>query len=159
MDSALIELLCKLWKAVFLAFGKILSLESDLPPTNVPVVFSSPATFATKDWRATRPNETSKSSHRRCSCYKKGVLKNFAKLTWNNPCWSLFFNKVAGLHKMVKHRPETCNIIKKDPQAQAFSCEFCEVSKNTFFTEHILPTTFDPGRSLFFNKVARLSSR
>ena len=28
---------------------------------------------------------------------KKGVLKNFAKFTEKHPCWSLFFNKAAGL--------------------------------------------------------------
>ena len=31
---------------------------------------------------------------------------------------------------------EACNFIKKDTQAQVFSCEFCEISKNTVFTEH-----------------------
>ena len=29
--------------------------------------------------------------------------------------------------------PEACNFIKKETLAQAFSCEFCEISKNTFF--------------------------
>ena len=33
--------------------------------------------------------------------------------------------------------PRTCNFIKKDSLVQVFSCEFCEISKNTFFTEHI----------------------
>ena len=28
--------------------------------------------------------------------------------------------------------------IKKEILAQVFSCEFCETSKNTFFTEHLL---------------------
>ena len=32
--------------------------------------------------------------------------------------------------------PEACNFIKKDTLAQVFSCELCEISKNTFFTEH-----------------------
>ena len=45
-----------------------------------------------------------------------------------NICASLF-NKVAGL------RPEACNCIKKETPVQLFSCEFCEISKNTFFTE------------------------
>ena len=27
--------------------------------------------------------------------------------------------------------------IKKETLAQAFSCEFCEISKNTFFIEHL----------------------
>ena len=31
-----------------------------------------------------------------CSA-KKHVLKNFAKFTGHNLCWSLFFKKVAGL--------------------------------------------------------------
>ena len=50
---------------------------------------------------------------------KKGVLRNFAKFTGKHLCQRLFFNKVAGL----------------------FSCEFCEISKSTFFTEHLQTTT------------------
>ena len=30
-----------------------------------------------------------------------------------------------------------CNFIKKETLAQAFSCEFCEISKNTLSTEHL----------------------
>ena len=45
---------------------------------------------------------------------KIGVVRNFA---------SLFLNKVA----------EACNCMKKETLAQVFSCEFCEISKNTFF--------------------------
>ena len=37
-----------------------------------------------------------RSSHQRCST-KKGVLRNFAKLTGKHLCQSLFFNKVASL--------------------------------------------------------------
>ena len=33
-----------------------------------------------------------------------------------------------------------CNFIKKDTLAQVFSCEFCDISKNTFFTEHLWTT-------------------
>ena len=36
---------------------------------------------------------------------------------------------------------ESCNFIKNKPLAQVFSCEFCEISKNTFFAEHLLATT------------------
>ena len=32
------------------------------------------------------------------------------------------------------------NLIKKEILAQVFSCEFCEISKNTFFTEHLWAT-------------------
>ena len=52
---------------------------------------------------------------------KKGVLINFARFTGKHLCQSLFFNKVAG-------------------DAQVFSCEFCEISKNTFLTEHVWAT-------------------
>ena len=34
-------------------------------------------------------------------------------------------------------RAQACNFIKKECLAQVFSCEFCEISKNTFSTEHI----------------------
>ena len=55
-------------------------------------------------------------------CYvKKGFLRNFAKFTGKHLCQRLFFNKVPGLR----------------PMAQVFFCEFCERSKNTFFTEHL----------------------
>ena len=30
--------------------------------------------------------------------------------------------------------------MKKEALAQTFSCEFCEISKNLFFTEHLLAT-------------------
>ena len=30
---------------------------------------------------------------------------------------------------------EACNFIKKETMTQVFSCEFCEISKNTLFTE------------------------
>ena len=39
-------------------------------------------------------------------------------------------NKVGG----------ACNFIKKETLALVFSCEFCEISKNTFFTEHVWAT-------------------
>ena len=52
---------------------------------------------------------------------KKVILKNFAKFTGKHLCQSHFFNKVAGL------RP-----VKKETLALVFSCEFCEISRNTF---------------------------
>ena len=38
-----------------------------------------------------------------------------------------------------KQPPEVfyCNFIKKETLAQVFSCEFCEISKKTFFKEHL----------------------
>ena len=64
----------------------------------------------------------SRSSHQRCSV-KKDVLSNFAKFTGKHLYPSLFFNKVAGL-----------TLLKKRLLTQVFSCEFCEISKNTFLT-------------------------
>ena len=58
--------------------------------------------------------------------FKKGVLNNFTKFTRIHMCQSFYFNKAASL------RPEACNVIKKVTLAQAFSCKFCEISKNRF---------------------------
>ena len=33
-----------------------------------------------------------------------------------------------------------CIFINKEILAQVFSCEFCKISKNTFFTEHLWVT-------------------
>ena len=59
---------------------------------------------------------------------KKDVLRNFAKFTEKHLCESLVLNKVAG---------QACNFIKKQTLAQVLSCELCEISKNTFFKEHL----------------------
>ena len=43
--------------------------------------------------------------------------------------------KLTKIHANAKQHPEpeACNFIKKDTLAQIFSCECCEISKNTFF--------------------------
>ena len=61
----------------------------------------------------------------------KGVRRNFGKFIGKHLCESLFFN--------IKLQA-ACNFIKKAALAQVFSCEFCEISKNTFFAEHLLAT-------------------
>ena len=38
---------------------------------------------------------------------------------------------------------EVCNFIKKEALAQVFSCEFCKIFKNTFFTEQLRVTASD----------------
>ena len=48
---------------------------------------------------------------------KKRVLRYFAKFTGKHLCQSLFF--------------------KKETLVEVFSCEFCEISKNTFLIEHL----------------------
>ena len=75
--------------------------------------------------------DKSRSSHQRCSV-KKGVLRNFAKFIRKHLCQSISFNEIAGL--------KVCNFIKREILAQVFSSEFCEISKNTFLTEHLWAT-------------------
>ena len=64
-----------------------------------------------------------RSSRQEVIC-EKSVLRNFKKFTGKHLCWNLFFNKVSGL------RPAT--FLKKETLAQVLSCEYCEISKNTF---------------------------
>ena len=67
-----------------------------------------------------------RSSHQWCS-KKKRVLEisqNAQEKTFTRAI--KFLNKVAGL--------QACNFTKKETLAQVLSCEFCEISKNIFFT-------------------------
>ena len=43
--------------------------------------------------------------------------------------------------KIHRKTLKACNFIKKETLAQVFSCQFCEISKNIFFTEHLWATT------------------
>ena len=63
-----------------------------------------------------------RSSHQRCFI-KKAVLKNFATFTWKHMCWSLC------LIKLQTFRPVT--------PTQVFSCDYCEIFKNSYFEEHL----------------------
>ena len=38
---------------------------------------------------------------------------------------------------LINLQVEACNFLKKETLSQVFSCEFREISKNTFFTEHL----------------------
>ena len=58
-------------------------------------------------------------------------------------CQRLFFNEVVDL------RPAA--LLKKKDLAQVFSCEFCEIFNNTFFTEHLRVTASD---SMFYQKFS-----
>ena len=49
-------------------------------------------------------------------------------------------NTCARASFFIKLQAEACNFITKETLAQVFSCEFSEISKNTFFTEHIRTT-------------------
>ena len=63
---------------------------------------------------------TFRSSQHRC-CIKK-VFLEISHNSQENTC-----ARVSFLIKLA------CNFIKKDSLTQVFSCEFCEISKNTFF--------------------------
>ena len=67
------------------------------------------------------------SNHRTYSVAKV-VLRNFAKFTGEHLCQNL-------------------QIYQKETMAQVFSCDFCEVSKNMFLTEHLRRLLFKSDRS------------
>ena len=72
-----------------------------------------------RDWEKGQyinDSNNSRSSHRRCSV-KKGVLKDFAKVTGKYPCWSVFFN-----NKVSRLRPAT--LLKKGLQHRCFPVNF-----------------------------------
>ena len=68
-----------------------------------------------KFWLNIQNQETLEAVVKRCSV---GALRNFTKFTGKHLCQSLFF--------------KACNFIKKETLTQVFSCEFWEISKNTF---------------------------
>ena len=69
-----------------------------------------------------------RSSHQRYSV-RKGVL---IEISQNSP-----ENTWARVSFLIKLQAEACNFIKKETLALLFSCEFCEISKNTYFKEHL----------------------
>ena len=72
----------------------------------------------------------SRSSRRRCSIKIDNleILQN----SLENTCVRVSF--------LIKLQALTCNFIKKEALAQVFFCEFYEIFKNTFFTEHLRAT-------------------
>ena len=63
---------------------------------------------------------------------KKGVIRDFIKFTGKHLRVRVSF--------LVKLQAQVCNFIKKETPAQVFSSELCEISNNTFFTEHLWTT-------------------
>ena len=49
-------------------------------------------------------------------------------------------NTCARVSLLIKLQASACNFIKKETLTQVFSCEFYEISKNAFFTEHLWAT-------------------
>ena len=59
------------------------------------------------------------------TCSVKKLFLEILQNSYENTCARVsFFNKVVGA---------ACNFIKIEILAQVFSCEFYEISKNTFF--------------------------
>ena len=65
----------------------------------------------------------------------RSSLLEISQNSQENNCARVFFNKVTGL------KPAT--LTKKEILAQVFSCEFCEISRIIFFTEHLWTTASD----------------
>ena len=51
-------------------------------------------------------------------------------------------NVFARVSFLKKLQAEACNFIEKETLALVFSCEFCGISENTFFTEYFLANDF-----------------
>ena len=62
------------------------------------------------------------------SCSVEKVLLKITQNSQENTCARVSF--------LIKLQAEACNFIKREILAQVFSCEICEISKNTFFTEY-----------------------
>ena len=69
----------------------------------------------------------------RCSLEK--VFLEISQNSQENTCARVSFS--------IKCSPKACNFIKKETLAQVFSCQFCEISKNTFSYRTLLVAAFD----------------
>ena len=120
-------------------------LKNSLWPRCFPVNFAkflrTPFSQNSSGWLLMlRDYFTFRSSHQRCSIKKVflEISQNSHNLT-KQLHQSLYFNKVSILIKV-----SGLQLIKKDTLAQVFSCEFYEISKNIFFTEHLWTTASVP---------------
>ena len=57
-------------------------------------------------------------------CSIKKVFLEFSQNSQENTCARVPF--------LIKLQVSSCNFIKKETPGQVFSCEFCEIFKNTF---------------------------
>ena len=79
-------------------------------------------------------------------CSVKRVFLEISQNSQENTCARVSF--------LIKLQAEVFNFIKKETLAQVFSCEFCEISKNTFF--HRTPLAAASGNVKY--KCLKLSS-
>ena len=62
---------------------------------------------------------------------------------WKNMFLEIIPNSQEDTCARVLCQCARVNIIKKETLAQVLSCEFCEISKNTFYIEHLWTTGSD----------------
>ena len=62
-------------------------------------------------------------------CSVKRVFLEISQNSHENTCARVSF--------LIKLETQACKFIKKETLVQAFSCEFYEIFKNIFFTEHL----------------------
>ena len=65
--------------------------------------------------------------------HKKKVFSEISQNSQENNCTRVSI--------LIKLRVSDLQLIKKETLAKVFSCEFYEISKNTFFTEHLWKST------------------
>ena len=78
--------------------------------------------------------------------YKKSCSEKLRKINSKTCARASFLMKLQA----------SCNFINKETLAQGFSCEFCEIFKNTFFTEHLWTTASGSGRLSFKSTFSSL---
>ena len=80
-------------------------------------------------------------------CFKT----HFQNSTIKESGWPKVFCEKGFLEILQNSQENTCvrvsfliklQVLKKETLTQVFSCEFCEISKNTFFREHLWATAF-----------------
>ena len=108
----------------FWLFGKFANFQKDVfyesLPLKLPVTF--PENFS---W--------TEAATRGVLCKK--VFLEISQISQENTCVRVSFLiklQASGLH--------ASNFVKNETLAHVFSCEFCEISKNTFYTEHLWTT-------------------
>ena len=62
------------------------------------------------------------------------VYQNFHNGYFRISLFTILFEVICGksILQNSQENASACNFIKKETLAQVFSCEFCEISKNTF---------------------------
>ena len=77
-------------------------------------------------------------------CFSTVLVKVCAKFKFQNLKVVLALTEAANTCVRVSFLTElqalACNFIEKETLTQVFSCEFCEISNNTFFIEHLQAT-------------------